>query len=369
MTMEGKRRSRPAGIVVLCGGPGSEREVSLASGENAHQALLRAGVDNELVVVPAAEPERFLESLPCRLAVMMLHGRFGEDGTAQGILERRGIAFTGSDSAAAALAMSKDAAKRRFRKNRIPTPAWAVADSPGRLAAAIGEARLSYPLFVKPNSGGSSVGASPVGRPGELRAAAELALAEDRLVLAEEMVAGRELTVGWLDGRTLPIIELSAEGAFYDYRAKYLSEATRYGCPADLPEGTAAAVAAVADLAMRALGLRDVGRVDIMLGEGGPMALEVNALPGFTGHSLVPMAAAREGLGLEKLCLRLLDLAETRGAARSGLRSGEGAGDPPGDSAPESEGEGRPAGRARIGNWRDLRARLAGRERERMGAG
>ncbi|MDR3078036.1 MAG: D-alanine--D-alanine ligase [Planctomycetota bacterium] len=301
-----------SGVAVLCGGPGGEREVSLASGENVHQALLRAGLINDLVALPAENPEAVLEKLSCRVAVMMLHGRFGEDGAAQRILERRGIVFTGSDSRAAALSMDKNAAKLVFASHGIPTPAWATGGSRDGLAKAIGEKRLSYPLFVKPNSGGSSVGASRVEGPEALPAAAAAALRHDRLILAEELVTGRELTVGWLDGHLLPIIELSADGEFYDYQAKYHSDATRYVCPAALPEGTAAAVRQGSAAAIRAIGLRDIGRADLILGPDGPMFLEVNALPGFTSHSLIPMAARAEGMAMEELCLRLAKLAAAR---------------------------------------------------------
>ncbi|MDR1520328.1 MAG: D-alanine--D-alanine ligase [Planctomycetota bacterium] len=354
-----QERSAFPGVAVLCGGPGGEREVSLNSGRNAHQALLRAGVDSRLVVVPAESPEETLESLSCRVAVLMLHGRFGEDGTAQRILERRGVVFTGSDSAAAALAMDKAAAKGIFRRNDIPTPNWAVGDSLERLVEAVEEARLSYPLFVKPNSGGSSVGVSPVWRPEYLPAAARLALADDCLALAEEMVVGRELTVGWLDGEILPIIELRADGIFYDYRAKYLSEATRYACPADLPERIAAEVGRVADLAIRALGTRDIGRADIMLGPGGPMILEVNALPGFTSHSLVPMAAGASGMSLENLCLRLVGLAGMRSAGCGGAVP------LPAESIPLRQP---PAARRDGIDWESLCLRLFGRAEKRAGA-
>ncbi|MDR2391259.1 MAG: D-alanine--D-alanine ligase [Planctomycetota bacterium] len=305
-----------AGIAVVCGGPGGEREVSLASGENVHQALLRAGVENELVIFPATEPEKMLENLSCRLAVMMFHGSFGEGGTAQRILERRGILFTGSDSAAAALAMDKNASKQVFIRNGIPTPTWAIGKSPDSLAAAVRERRLRYPLFVKPNSGGSSVGASRVEGPEDVATAAELALSDDSLALAEELVPGRELTIGWLDGETLPVIELLTDGVFYDYRAKYLSDATRYLCPADLPKETADAVRNAASGALLAVGTRDIGRVDMILGPNGPKVLEVNSLPGFTGHSLVPMAAQAAGMSLENLCLRLVELAERREGER-----------------------------------------------------
>lgn len=299
--------------VVLCGGPGGEREVSLASGENVHGALLEAGLDNDLLVVPAGDPELFLERLECGLAVMMLHGEFGEDGRAQAILERRAIPFTGSDSVACAKSMDKDGAKRLFAQEGVPTPRWIVAGDPEEAVAKIAEAGLCYPLFVKPNYGGSSVGARRARTPEALRDAVAQAAAEDgELAIIEEMVEGREFTVSWLDGQVLPIIELRVDGDFYDYRAKYLSDATGYVCPADVPGSVATEIGRHVEAVTAVLGVRDLSRVDIMLGADGPMVLELNALPGFTTHSLMPMAAAAAGIALDQLCLRLTVMAADR---------------------------------------------------------
>ncbi len=325
MTMTEKLNAARAGVVVLCGGPGGEREVSLASGENVHQALNRAGLANELIQVPAENPEDVLENLVCRVAVMMFHGEFGEDGAAQRILERRGIAFTGSDSRACALAMDKNAVKELFVEHGVPTARWAVGDTPAGLAGAVRKAGLSYPLFAKPNYGGSSVGVSRVNDEGELEPMAERILAMDDLVLVEEMVVGRELTVGWLDGRVLPIIELLADGTFYDYRAKYQSEATRYLCPADVPRELAEPIRKDVLRIAEFVGSRDLARVDVMLGADGPKFLEINSLPGFTSHSLLPMAARAAGMPMEKLCLSLVAMA----AARAGIAE-EGFSLPPG---------------------------------------
>lgn len=302
----------PGGIVVLCGGPGGEREVSLLSGETAHRGLERAGVRNRMVVVPRNSPERFLEELECGLAVMMLHGQFGEDGVAQAILERRGIPFSGSDSLACRLAMDKNATKLLMLEHGVPTPRWTVTDRADRAAAAVARAGLAYPLFVKPNFGGSSVGVSKVDAQEKLEAAVAATLATDRLAVVEEMVEGRELTVGWLAGQVLPIIELNADGVFYDYHAKYESEKTRYLCPAKLEPAVAAAVTAHVLKVVAFVGARDIARVDLMLGKDGPKLLELNALPGFTSHSLVPMAANRAGIPLEQLCLSLAAMAAGR---------------------------------------------------------
>lgn len=299
-------------VAVLCGGPGGEREVSLASGDNVHQALLRAGLDNRLVVVPEERPEDCFEALDCRVAVMMLHGEFGEDGKAQTILEKRGIAYTGSDARACALSMDKDASKKLFVEQGIPTARWAVTDDAVTARDAVRGAGLSYPLFVKPNDRGSSVGVGKVESPDDLTAMVAETLKQSGLAIMEEMIEGRELTVGWLNGAILPAVELIADGVFYDYRAKYLSDDTRYICPADLAPSMAGEIADHARAVADCLAVRDLARIDIMLGENGPQVLEANALPGFTSHSLLPMAAKAAGMGMEQLCLELVAMAARR---------------------------------------------------------
>ena len=312
MSLRERLRQSGVSIAVLCGGPGGEREVSLASGGNVHNALTRAGLPNEMVVVPEHAPERFLEDLDCGLAVMMLHGRFGEDGTAQAILERRGIAYTGSEPEACALAMDKDRSKVLFVEKGIPTPRWVHVDAPGAAEGRVEEEGLRYPLFVKPNRGGSSVCTSRVSLASELPAAVRRVVESGDSAMIEEMVVGRELTVGWLDGETLPVIEMAADGDFYDYHAKYLSEKTRYTCPANLPDALAGEIALIARNTAGCVGVRDLSRVDVMLGADGPRVLELNALPGFTEHSLLPMAAAAAGIDIGQLCIKLAAMAALR---------------------------------------------------------
>lgn len=309
-----KNRLDEAGleVVVLCGGPGGEREVSLASGANAYETLKAAGMPCRLEVVPEDNPDAFLEDLDYGVAVMMLHGEFGEDGRAQAILERRGIPFSGSDSRACSLAMDKSAVKNLCLAYGVPTARWLVSNEPERAVADCRERNLRFPLFVKPNFGGSSVGASRVDRPEQVPGAVEKALACGPLALLEEMVVGRELTVGWLDGRILPIVEMTAANEFYDYDAKYLSDATRYDCPANLPAAMADAVSRYAARVVEMVGARDVARVDVMLGADGPRVLELNALPGFTAHSLLPTAAAAAGLSTSAVCLALAGMAARR---------------------------------------------------------
>lgn len=308
---------RVGGVAVLCGGPGGEREVSLNSGRTVHEALARAGLENRMVIVPVERPEAFLESLECGLAVMMLHGEFGEDGTAQAILEQRGILYTGSDAASCRLSMDKNATKEKIQALGVPTPRWIMAASPEEVENAVRVAGLHYPLFVKPNAGGSSVGTSRVNAQGELAGAVAATHSADGLTIVEEMVVGRELTIGWLNGCLLPIIEMNAEGVFYDYHAKYQSDKTVYRCPADLPVDLVERIHELAETVIVATGARDLARVDMMLGENGPMVLELNALPGFTSHSLVPMAAAVAGISIENVCLSLAAMAMARAGGDS----------------------------------------------------
>ena len=313
-------RKKLAGLkaAVLCGGPGVEREVSLNSGQAVYRALHEAGFRVEKAVVPETGYKAFLEELDCQVAVMMLHGEFGEDGRSQEVLERRGIAFTGSDSRTCGLAMDKNATKLLFRRCGVPTPDWVVLDDTASALAAVKKAGMGAPLVVKPNARGSSVGVTIVRDLATLPEAVEKALAVDSLVLAERFVAGRELTVGWLDGKILPIIELAPDGTFYDYHAKYLSDKTEYRCPASLAYTELSAVRSVAENILRNIPLRDLARIDIMLGSYGPQALEVNTSPGFTSHSLVPLAASRAGIEMRELCSRLVEMAARRGGLVGG---------------------------------------------------
>ncbi len=301
-------------VAVLCGGPGGEREVSLASGDNVHNALWRAGIPNRLVQVPVERPEKVLEELNCGLAVMMFHGRFGEDGTAQAILERRRIPFTGSGSEACRLTFDKTATKRRMRALGLPVPRDILvgAGDTVEAEALLRHAGLAYPVFVKPNAYGSSVGASRADDAAGLADAIAAALTCDDQVLIEELILGREMTVGWLGGELLPIIEMKAATGFYDYRAKYLSDATRYEVPAQLPDPALATIRRQTEALLRDVGARDLARVDFLYRGDGPFFLEVNALPGFTGHSLVPMAAKAAGLSGEEVCRRLVAMALER---------------------------------------------------------
>jgi D-alanine-D-alanine ligase len=294
-------------VAVLLGGKSAEREVSLKSGAMVLAALRSRGVDAH-----AFDPaERGLDELAKQKfarAFIALHGRFGEDGTVQGVLEWLGIPYTGSGVLASALAMDKLRTKRIWQAEKLPTPPYAVLEKTTDLRAVA--KRLGVPLMVKPASEGSSIGMSKVKRAAALDEAYALAANYDRVVIAEKFVEGTELTVGILGEQVLPIIKLETPRDFYDYQAKYIADDTRYIIPSGLPEQKEKALQALCMSAFRTLGCAGWGRVDLMLDRRGrPWLLEVNTAPGMTDHSLVPMAARAVGISYEDLCLRILEAA------------------------------------------------------------
>ncbi len=298
---------------VLCGGPGVEREVSLNSGQAVYEALAKAGFSVEKAILPEIGFEKYLRSLDCQVAVMMLHGEFGEDGKPQAILEDRGIAFTGSTAAVCEVAIDKNVSKKLFRRHGVPTADWIIASKGEDVAAKLAAAGIVLPVVVKPNTRGSSVGVTILREPAGLRAALDKVFEIDDVAIVEKFVPGRELTVSWLDGQLLPVIEMVADGTFYDYQAKYLSDKTKYTCPARLGADELARVNAVAENVLKIVSVRDLSRVDIILGPSGPVVLEVNTSPGFTSHSLVPLAAKTAGIDMAELCARLVEMAARRG--------------------------------------------------------
>jgi len=301
-------------VAVLLGGKSAEREVSLKSGGMVLAALRRKGVDAH-----AFDPaEKSIESLVKERfdrAFIALHGRFGEDGTMQGILEWLGIPYTGSGVLASALAMDKLRAKRLWQAEKLPTPPWEVLakDTNFRIAAR----RLGLPIMVKPAAEGSSIGMSKVRAAADLEEAYALAVNYDPVVLAEKFIEGIELTGGILGGEALPLIKLDTPRDFYDYEAKYVADDTRYIIPAGLGEKKEQGLRALCLRAFDVLGCRGWGRVDLMLDRRGrPYLLEVNTSPGMTDHSLVPMAARAVGLSYEDLCVKILQSAGLSGSER-----------------------------------------------------
>jgi len=292
-------------VAVLFGGKSAEREVSLHSGSRVLAALQRQGVDAH-----AFDPaERKLDELAAfDRAFIVLHGRYGEDGTIQGVLELMGIPYTGSGVMASALGMDKWRTKLLWRAAGLPIPEYAMLDAGSDFDDV--EVELGLPLFVKPACEGSSIGISKVKRAGDLRAAYAEAVQYDSLVIAERAILGGEYTVAILGDEALPIIKIEPATEFYDYDAKYLRDDTAYRCPCGLPEERELELRAQALEAFRVLGGRGWGRVDFLMDEeGDAYFLEANTSPGMTDHSLVPMAARVAGISYDELVVRVLALA------------------------------------------------------------
>jgi D-alanine-D-alanine ligase len=303
-------------VAVLLGGPSAEREVSLKSGAMVLQALQSRGVDAH----PFDPAERALPELMAQQfqrVFIALHGRFGEDGTAQGVLEWLGLPYTGSGVLASALAMDKWRTKLVWQALGIPTPRYRLLDGATDWAAVVAE--LGLPLMVKPACEGSSIGISKVTSIEQIEPAYRLAARSDPLVLAEEFIDGEELTAAILDDEALPLIRLETPRVFYDYEAKYRAEDTRYLVPCGLAAAEERAVQTLALEAFRAVGAEAWGRVDLMRDRSGrAYCLEVNTIPGMTDHSLVPMAARARGIEFDELVVRILRSARVRTPSKRG---------------------------------------------------
>jgi D-alanine-D-alanine ligase len=298
-------------VAVLFGGTSAEREISLRSGNAVLAALRSRGVDAH-AFDPAARPLSDLKAEGYARVFLILHGRGGEDGTAQGALEMLGIPYTGSGVMASAVGMDKWRTKLLWRGAGLPVPDYALLGADSDFAAV--ERQLGLPLFVKPANEGSSVGITKVKEPGALAQAYREAAKHDALVLAERYLGGGEFTVGMLgdgnEARALPVVRIVPATEFYDYEAKYFRDDTRYFCPSGLPPDKEAEMQALAKQAFTVLGCRGWGRVDVLLDQDGtPHLLEINTAPGMTDHSLVPMAARAAGIEFPDLCLKVLELA------------------------------------------------------------
>jgi len=292
-------------VAVLLGGTSAERDVSLMSGNAVLAALRVAGVDAH-GFDPAERDLHDLKDEGYARVFIVLHGRGGEDGTVQGMLELLGIPYTGSGVMASALAMDKWRTKMVWAACGLPTPRYAILDATTDWDAVVAD--LGLPIFVKPVHEGSSMGATKVAEAGQLKAAWELAARFDDLVIAEEFVSGAELTAPFLGERALPLIRIEAPGGNYDYQHKYFTNDTRYLCPCGLPPAQEEALQALVMKSAAVLGCRGWGRGDLILTDDGrPFLLEMNTSPGMTGHSLVPMAARVAGLSFEALCLAILE--------------------------------------------------------------
>lgn len=295
-------------VGVLYGGRSAEREVSLMSGAGVHAALCGQGVNAHLFDTGQSTlAELAAQQFDCLF--IALHGRYGEDGSLQGALELLGIPYTGSGPMASSLAMDKVMTKRVWLEAGLPTPGYrALTDASEVTAAAVA---LGLPLMMKAPHEGSTLGIVKATEASELAQAYQVAAQYDEVVLAEQFVAGRELTVAVLgrgkDARALPVIEIVAPQGNYDYQHKYFSDDTQYLCPAPLEQTLAIHIAEMSVKAYRALGCEGWGRADLMLDKNNqPWLLEMNTSPGMTGHSLVPMAAKAIGMSYPELCIQIL---------------------------------------------------------------
>ena len=297
----------PENIAVLMGGPGSERDVSIATGKGVAKALRSLGAQVTEVDVKGPDFE-----LPAgvELAFISLHGTFGEDGQVQRILEARGVPYTGEGVAQSELAFDKIRSKEAFRQDNVPTPYWQIITVGQRPT-------IPIPFVIKAPRQGSTVGVHIIRNDREIDAAIADAANYDNELLVEKFIPGRELTIGILGAQALPIIEIIPKGGFYDFTNKYpflnpnAGGGAEHVCPAHIPEDQTRAIQELALRAHRSLGLQVYSRVDIMLPEeGDPSVLEINTIPGMTEASLLPEAAAAAGISYSQLCLRIIELSQ-----------------------------------------------------------
>ena len=294
-------------VAVLLGGKSAEREVSQMSGAAVLEALRGRGIDAH-GFDPAQRPLEDLLREGFARAFIALHGRYGEDGTVQGALELLNIPYTGSGVMASALAMDKWRTKLVWQAVGIPTPRFEMLTAASDFAAVV--AKLGLPIIVKPSREGSTIGLTKVTQADQLEAAFQLAVKHDAMVLAEQFMAGSELTASILGDTALPLIRIAAASGLYDYHAKYFADDTQYFCPSGLPQAQEQVLQTLALRAFQIVGCSGWGRVDIMLDQSGaPHLLEVNTSPGMTSHSLVPMAAKVHGLAFPDLVIRILESA------------------------------------------------------------
>ena len=294
-------------IAVLMGGPGAEREVSLASGKAVLKALLGLGLNAVAVDITTTQ---FHLPEGTDLAFNVIHGTFGEDGQLQDALEKLGVPYTGAGSASSKLAIHKSRAKEKFLAAGVPTArSETVSLSPGKVP----NLTIQAPLVIKPPLEGSSVGIQIVKTQDEIPAALLIAAEKYSEVLVEEFIEGMELTVGILDGAALPIVHIAPPGGVYDMASKYPwlsgSQGSEYFCPADLDLETTMTVQAAALAAHRSLGVEIYSRVDVLLdSQNRPFVLEANTIPGMTETSLLPKAAAATGISFPELCKTIAEL-------------------------------------------------------------
>lgn len=292
-------------VAVLMGGSAAEREISLNSGNAVYQALINQGVDATAVDV-TGNPIATLSSLRVDRVFNIIHGRGGEDGVLQAILQVMGLPYTGSGVMASALSMDKLRTKLCWQGMGLSTPRWFVLHNEADIDTCI--AHLGFPVIVKPAQEGSSIGMSKAGNREELIAALRLAQQYRCDVYAEQWVQGQEYTVGVLAGEALPVIRLETPNVFYDFDAKYRANTTQYHCPCGLSAEPEQQLQELALTACQGLDVQGWARVDVFIDDNGNSQLiEVNTVPGMTDHSLVPMAAKAAGVTFDELVWRILE--------------------------------------------------------------
>ena len=290
-------------VSVLMGGISAERDVSLKTGE----AAIKACRELEHATTPTELTDDYNSLLPslkhADIVFNALHGTVGEDGTIQSWLDKNSIIYTGSDSYSSRLCMNKDQSKRLVKNNNLLTPDWLLTDENAELDS------IDFPCIVKPNKQGSTFGLSMVEKERDLAKAVNFARKYDNEVLIENYIEGREITVGILDKKALPIVEIIPKHVLYDYECKYSPGMSKYSCPADIDESTTNKIKKDSEEIFEVLGCSGYGRLDFILdSKGNYYFLELNTLPGMTATSLLPIAAKESGLSFNQLISNIIEI-------------------------------------------------------------
>ena len=288
--------NKPKKIAVLMGGPGEEKDVSLKSGQAIKKALNHNGYDVTSIILDTKLEKLVKELLSVDLVFLGLHGNIGENGTIQGFLDALGIIYTGSGPLSSAICMDKNISKIIAKNNGIMTPKWKLCDT------VIDDAKMNYPVIVKPNGQGSTVGLQIAHNESELKPALEYAFNYDNSVLVEEYIQGRELTVMLIDGKAQPVCEIIPSHEFYDYECKYTAGMSKYICPAEIDDNISNYVKKISENLFDLLKCENYSRADFRMDDQNKFwFLEMNTLPGMTDTSLAPMSALAAGISFNEL--------------------------------------------------------------------
>ena len=288
--------NKPKKIAVLMGGPGEEKDVSLKSGQAIKKALNHNGYDVTSIILDTKLEKLVKELLSVDLVFLGLHGNIGENGTIQGFLDALGIIYTGSGPLSSAICMDKNISKIIAKNNGIMTPKWKLCNT------AIHDAKMNYPVIVKPNGQGSTVGLQIAHNESELKPALEYAFNYDNSVLVEEYIQGRELTVMLIDGKAQPVCEIIPSHEFYDYECKYTAGMSKYICPAEIDDNISNYVKKISENLFDLLKCENYSRADFRMDDQNKFwFLEMNTLPGMTDTSLAPMSALAAGISFNEL--------------------------------------------------------------------